>query len=80
MRHPVNSQMTWSGPVAVERINGRTLQGLGDVLPALAAALGRFHTFTFEGASGFEAIDRAQAEAAHAEILKQYGIAQDKNL
>ena len=50
---------------------------LADVLPALQAESGRFpSTIEFEGASGFEALDRAQAEAAHAEILKQYGIAE----
>jgi hypothetical protein len=80
LRHRVNSQMTFSGPVAVERINGRPLQGLDDVLVALAAGDGRFQTLEFEGAAGLEAIDRAMAEAAHAEILKQYGISQDRNL
>jgi hypothetical protein len=80
LRHRVNSQMTFSGPVAVERINGRLLQGLDDVLVALAGGDGRFQTLEFEGAAGLEAIDRAMAEAAHAEILKQYGISQDRNL
>ena len=36
MRHPVNSQMTFPGPSAVARINGREIKGLADVLPALA--------------------------------------------
>jgi S1-C subfamily serine protease len=80
MRHPVNSQMTFPGPQAVARIGGREIKGLADVLPALEAATGRFQTIELEGAAGFEALDRAQAEAAHAEILKQYGIAKDKNL
>ena len=39
-----------------------------------------FLTVEYEGSAGFEAMDRAQAEAAHAEILKQYGIPKDKNL
>ena len=80
LRHRVNSQMTFSGPVALEKINGKTLGGLSDVLEALASGDGRFQTLEFEGAGGFEVIDRAQAEAAHSEILKQYGIVQDKNL
>jgi UPF0271 protein len=80
LRHPVNSQMTFPGPVAVSRINGVVLQGLGDVPSALAAGGGRFLTVEYEGAAGFEALDRAQAEAAQAEILKQYGIPKDRNL
>ena len=80
LRHPVNSQMTFPGPSAVARINGREIGGLADVLPALQAETGPFQTVELEGAAGFEALDRAQAEAAHAEILKQYGIARDKNL
>ena len=80
MRHPVNSQMTFPGPVAVARINGVELAGLADVPRALAAGGGRFLTVEYEGSAGFEAMDRAQAEAAHAEILKQYGIPKDKNL
>jgi hypothetical protein len=80
LRHPVNSQMTFPGPSAVARIGGREIGGLADVLPALQAESGPFQTVELEGAAGFEALDRAQAEAAHAEILKQYGIAKDKNL
>ena len=80
MRHPVNSQMTFPGPIAVARINGRAIGALADVLPALQAESGPFLTIELEGASGFEALDRTQAEAAHAEILKQYGIPKDKNL
>ena len=80
MRHPVNSQMSFPGPVAVSKINGQELKKLADVLPALAAGDGKFHTFELEGASGFEALDRSETDAAHAQILKQYGIAKDKNL
>ena len=46
------------------------------MLRALDGGDGRFLTVEFEGAAGFEALDRAQAEAAQAEILKQYGIAE----
>ena len=72
--------MTFPGPVAVARINGVVLQGLADVPRALAAGGGPFLTFEYEGSVGFEAMDRAQAAAAQAEILKQYGIPKDKNL
>jgi PDZ domain len=80
LRHPVNSQMSFPGPVAVCRINGVALKGLADVPGAFAANSDRFHTIEFEGSAGFEALDRAQADAAHNQILKQYGISKDRNL
>jgi S1-C subfamily serine protease len=80
MRHPVNSQMSFPGPAAVSRINGHEINRLADVLPALEAGGEPFLTVELEGAAGLEALDRAQAEAAHPQILKQYGITKDKNL
>jgi S1-C subfamily serine protease len=80
LRHPVNSQMSWNGPVAVASINGVTLRGLGDVPAALAAGQGRFHEFVFEGTAGIEALDREKADAAHDAILQQYGITHDRSL
>jgi S1-C subfamily serine protease len=80
LRHSVNSQMTFGGPVAVARINGVALRGLADVPEALQAGQGAFHTIEYEGASGLEALDRARAEEAHPEILNQYGITRDRNL
>jgi S1-C subfamily serine protease len=80
LRHSVNSQMTFGGPVAVARINGVALRDLADVPEALQAGGRDFHTIEYEGASGFEALDRTRAEEAHPEILKQYGITKDRNL
>ncbi|HWW93370.1 MAG TPA: trypsin-like peptidase domain-containing protein [Vicinamibacteria bacterium] len=80
LRHPVNSQMSFAGPVAVGRINGMTLKGLGDVVVALAGNHERFHRLEFEGLAGIEALDREKADAAHSEILRQYAISRDKNL
>jgi S1-C subfamily serine protease len=80
LRHPVNSQMSVSGPVVVEKINGVALNGLADVVTALSANGGRFQRFDFEGAAGIEVLDREKADAAHAQILKQYAIPRDRNL
>ena len=78
--HPANAQMTFGGPVVVERINGVTLRGLADVLPAFGGSDERFHRLEFEGAAGIEALDREKSDAAHPEILKQYAIPRDRNL
>ena len=78
LRHAVNSQMALTLPVGVERINGRTIRSLEDVSQAFATNTARFHTIELEGDGGIEALDRAKADAAHPEILKQYAIPHDR--
>ena len=70
--------MSLTLPVGVERINGREIRSLADVSQAFAANTDRFHTIEFEGDGGIEALDRAKADAAHPEILKQYAIPHDR--
>ena len=77
LRHAVNSQMSLNTPVGVEKINGQTIRSLADVTQAFSANHDRFHTIELEGDGGIEALDRARAEAAHPEILKQYAIPSD---
>ena len=77
LRHAVNSQMSLNTPVGVEKINGQTIRSLADVTKAFSANHDRFHTIELEGDGGIEALDRARAEAAHPEILKQYAIPSD---
>jgi S1-C subfamily serine protease len=80
LRHPVNSQMGFGGPVGVDRINGRPIRSLEDVVRAFSENRDRFQRIVFEGDAGIEALDREQAEAAHEEILRQYGIPSDRKL
>ena len=80
LRHAANAQFTFNGPVVVESINGITLRGLGDVVTAFGQNQERFHRLQFEGTSGIEALDRAKADAAHPEILRQYAISRDRSL
>jgi hypothetical protein len=80
LRHAVNSQMSVTGPVGVARINGRPIRSLADVLTAFGENRERFHRIEFEGDAGIEALDRAKAEAAHPEILRQYAIPHDRHL
>ena len=80
LRHAVNSQLTANPPVAVERINGRTIRSLADVVAAFQGNGERFHLIEFEHDGGIEALDREKADAAQAEILKQYAIPSDHRL
>jgi hypothetical protein len=79
LRHAANSQLTFSGPVAIDRINDRPIRSLADVLPAFRENTDRFHRIDFENTAGIEVLDRAKADAAHEEILKQYAIPRDQN-
>jgi S1-C subfamily serine protease len=80
LRHAVNSQMSLNLPAPVERINGRTIRSLEDVVAALGENHGKFHMIELEGDAGIEAIDRERANAAQAEILRQYAIPHDRHL
>jgi S1-C subfamily serine protease len=79
-RHPVNSQMAWSGPVVVSRVNGKAIQNLKELADSLAANQGQFQVFEYEPINGLETLDRVKSEAAQKEILEQYGITADRNL
>jgi len=79
LRNRINSEIPWSGPQVVEKINGVPLSGLADV-PAALAAGDEFVRLEFEGPAGIEALDRKQAEEANEEILRQYAIQRDRVL
>jgi hypothetical protein len=79
LRHAANAQMTFTGPTVVERINGREIKSLDDVVVAFESNQDRYHRLEFESA-GTESIEREKAAQAHAEILRQYAIARDRNL
>jgi S1-C subfamily serine protease len=79
-RHAVNSQMAWTGPLIVNRVNGHAIQNLRELADSLAANQGQFQTFEYEPINGLEMLDRAKADAAQKEILEQYGITSDRNL
>jgi S1-C subfamily serine protease len=80
LRHAVNSQMALDPPVAVDRINGRPIGSLADVVAAFAENHARFHTIELEGDAGIEALDREKADAANPGILRQYAIPHDRHL
>jgi S1-C subfamily serine protease len=80
LRHAVNSQMSVNVPAAVDKINGRPVRSLADVVEAFGSNRDRFHRLELEGDGGIEAFDREKAETAHPEILKQYAIPHDRRL
>jgi S1-C subfamily serine protease len=80
--HAVNADLGIRGGVLVDRINGIRIERLEDVKRAFAEHEGPQHLIAFDGPENgpLEAIDRARAAAAHAEILRTYGIVSDQRL
>ncbi len=80
--HPVNADLGVRGRVLVNRINGVRIERLEDVKRAFADNPNARHLLEFEGPEEgpLEAIDRAAASAAHADILRTYGIVSDQRL
>ncbi len=78
--HPVNANMSWFKNLIVEKVNGRAINGLEDLVEAIETNRGRFHLFEFAYHGRFGVMDREQADKAHDEILEQYAIPQDRRL
>jgi S1-C subfamily serine protease len=77
--HPVNIGAYWSQNLVVERINGRPVQSLADLVHQVEAGNEPFHVFECAG-NRLVVLDRDAARAANAEILERYGVPMDRNL
>ena len=64
----------------VDRINGVRIDKLEDVVTAFGAATNTHHVVEFLPNHAFETLNRQQADATNAEILKTYGIPKDRHL
>lgn len=80
LTHRVNADMAWFRNQAVERVNGKTIDGLEDLVEAFETHDGDFHFIEFSTYHRFGVIDRHEAERSNAEILERYGINKDRNL
>jgi S1-C subfamily serine protease len=79
--HAVNANFDVRGRAMVDKINGKRINSLEDVIAAIEQAPPNGqHTLEFHPEKTFECLDRAEVNAANAEILKSYGIAKDRRL
>lgn len=77
--HPVNAAMAWYQNLAIERVNGQGINGLADLIDALAVNRDPFHVFEFSS-DRIAVLNRVEAERANPEILELYGVPRDRNL
>jgi S1-C subfamily serine protease len=91
LAHDINVGYHKLHNAVVERVNGKLIGELRDVLAALKTPLGKFHVFhldhhTARSTSDYSAdagtrivIEAAKADAATREVLERYGIARDRS-
>lgn len=79
--HAVNANFETRGRALVDKVNGTKINSLADLVKAFeeATPTGK-HVIEFYPEKSFDCIDRAEARAANAEIMKAYGIAKDRRL
>jgi hypothetical protein len=78
--HPVNGQMAWFRYSMVERVNGKTINRLEDLIDAIESNQAEFQVIELAHLRRLCVLDRKAADAANGEILRQYGIPRDRRL
>ncbi|MBI3852617.1 MAG: trypsin-like peptidase domain-containing protein [Verrucomicrobia bacterium] len=80
LAHPVNANVKTAARALVDTINGIRVEKLEDVVRAFESATNTHHVIEFLPNHAFETLDRAEANAANADILKNYGVPKDRRL
>ena len=78
--HAVNADMAYHENLVVDRVNGRPIQRLEDLIEAIETNRGPFQVFDFAYYGRFGVLDREQADRAQSEILERYGVPADRRL
>jgi hypothetical protein len=78
--HPVNMDLAWRRSILVERVNGRTIDGLDALVEAFETHEGDHHIIEFGESGQFDVLNRRSTDRAHPEILKLYGVFEDRRL
>ncbi len=77
---PVNQYYTGLTDRVVERVNGRKIATLRDLVASFEAQTGDYHLIEFEGDAPPCVLSAVQIKEENARILEQYGVNQDRHL
>ncbi|MFQ5766457.1 MAG: PDZ domain-containing protein [Acidobacteriota bacterium] len=78
LKHPVNAGMAWFRNQVIERVNGRAIGSLDDLIQALETNKEDYQFFEFSSYRRIGVLDTLKARHANAEILKRYGVPRDR--
>jgi len=78
--HPVNVNIAFFRNILVDRVNDRSIESLQDLVRAIEENQGPYHVFEFAYFGRVAVLDRAAADKANAEILRDYAVPKDRNL
>ncbi len=78
--HPVNADLAWFRNLAVERVNGKPIRRLEDLVEAIESNRGPFQVIEFSDYRRLGVLDREAADRANREILERYGVPRDRRL
>ena len=78
--NPVNADMAWFRYQVIDKVNGRPIRSLGELVETLEGHEGQFQVIEFEHLRRIGVLDRERMEDAHDEILQRYGIPEDRRL
>jgi S1-C subfamily serine protease len=79
LKHPVNAEMAWYRNQAVERVNGKAVRSIAELIEAIEGNAADDHLIEFSNLRRIGVLDRRAADAAQQEILERYGIQEDRN-
>ena len=80
LKHPVNASMAWFRELVVEKVNGRPIRDLEDLIDAIESNKGKYQVLDFGYRHRFGVLDREKVDAANPEILETYDIPKDRHL
>ena len=78
--HPVNANISFFKNILVERVNGRPIDSLEDLVRAIEENREPYHVFEFAYFGRLAVLDREAAEKANPQILRDYSVPKDRNL
>jgi S1-C subfamily serine protease len=80
LAHSVNANLTIRGRALVDRVNGRRITNLNDLVQAFESSPGEQDMIQFVTQDSFECLNHEEARKASSEILATYRIPSDRRL
>jgi len=77
---PVNAELSWYRNELVDRVNGKKIEKLQDLVDAIESNRGPYQVIEFQNFGRFGVLDRERSDRANQGILERYGVSKDRRL